>query len=320
MPKLVILLLSLLPLVAFITPVYAITTTAPTLTVHSAWAVEDVAETGDLLVTFRYTMPATTWDDYGPSGAIVSLNETTLQQTRVPPTTGAALGGFYLPAGHSYTWNATATVTLDSNPSLFVNPTTSNQNVQYLATTGLLATSTVDQALYCTKVVGLLQAVEDQDASDAITPGTYVSGGNVTSAGTTAALAAFSAFADVMPGCFFVGVSGPTGFNPGTADLRDARIVTVSSSAAWARFDTLAGDYGFDNEGFAAALLGLSLSGLAVILFSIFTGSFLYASTVAGLVLLVGGMNAPGYLMQAAFVLAAVSAVGAGAFWSRQTP
>jgi hypothetical protein len=321
MRKIVTLLLPLLLLVVYITPVYAISGTAPALNVFSAWAVRDVVETGDLLVTYRYTMPTPAWDPYGTSGAFASLFETTTKQTRIPPGLGPALGGFYLTAGNTFTWDAPASVSLSSNPTAFAVSSTANVNVNYLQTTGLLVSSGDDQAAYCGVLVAMLQAIEDQDSGDAIPPGTYVSGGNITITGTEVALAAFSAFADVMPSCFYIGVLAPTsGFNPDAPALRDARIGVVNATPAWQRFSTLAAAYGFADAGYAAALLGLSLAGLAMLIFSVITGSFLYAATVAGLVLLVGGMNAPGYLLQGAFVLAAVSAVGAGAFWSRQTP
>lgn len=322
MNKLTIIILSLLGPLLFAVPAYAaVTTNAPTLTVHSAWAVQDVSVAGDLVVMWRYTLPEATWATATADGAVATLDETSVHQTKVPPTLGSALGGFYLSPGHSFTWGAAATVELFSNPSLFTNNTSSSESIQYLSTIGLVATSTADQAALCTTITGLLLAVEAADTTDSINTNDYVSGsGTPTIAGTEVALTAFSAFTDVLPGCFFVGVEGAGVFTAGDPDLRDSRNLTVQATDQWARFDAMAAQYGFDDAEIAAALLGLAVAGLSLVLFTLTTGSMLYAGTVAGLVLLFGGMNAPGYLLQGAFVLAALSAVGAGAFWSRHSP
>ena len=86
----------------------------------------------------------------------------------------------------------------------------------------------------------------------------------------------------------------------------------------WRDESTLAADYGFENEQLAAALFGLALAGLALVLALVFLESAMYGAVVGSLVLLAGAMNAPHFLLQGVFVIAIISSLGAGAFWFRQ--
>lgn len=302
----------------------ALVTDAPSLAVYEAYAWRNVVSTGDLLVVPRLSLPEVNWATYGADASILSLVQgSTTYQIISPPATGEIIAGFYLAAGHGFTWDSASTVDFTSNPALFVNNTSSSAAVTFVDTTDLILTSEADQTIVCNGFRALLQAVEAQDPLDDYGLLDLVAASIVTETGTAMAQSAFSAIVAVLPDCFWVGLQpGMEGFDPGVPALRDDLITEVEASAGWARWVALAGQWGFTGrEAELAAVAGIGFSFAWLLFLLWFTrGKVNYSVTGAGIVLLGIGANIPHLLLQVAFVIALVSLTGGAAFYLRQFP
>ena len=237
------------------------------------------------------------------------------------------MSAFYLEPGHTFTFGTSATVTLQTNPTIFENNSSSVFVIagsQYVATATTVIDSPPDQAILCSGafgIRGILQRVEQADVNDQIENQDLVEANTVTVAGTNIAVSAFGPFATVLPECFFVGVDTPGSLTPGAATLRSDRITAVEASSLWVVLTDLANDYGFaGNTDIFVTIIALGFVFLGGVAAVVLTKSAMFGSNVGALLALGFGMEAPHFLIQWTFVFAILASMGAGAYWLRQVP
>jgi hypothetical protein len=311
-------------------PLVARAVVAPSVEVGEMRIVRSVADDEDLLVFFDLNLPSG-WDDSGegdpyPLGsAQVRLLDTSttpatvLQERDAPVTDGAALGAFYLEAGHGGpAWGSTdLRVQVIANPLSFDTPLSSAVvdavSAFYLttswATTGddWLSANTDDQDLLCDGLKELLVLVEDYPAdTSAWESGDLVLHDGLTDDGSTMVVDAFASAGSILSTCFTVGVTRTGGtFAPGDGVLDENLSTSITSSDFWAnRFSTLASDWSFSSAELFAVVLVFLVSIVAFIVAFVVSGSGLYATVIGGLFMYGGSHLAPWILQLVLIIIA----------------
>ncbi len=319
-------IISIMIFLAFPAIALASLPTAPQTVSDEGIAIRNILEAGDMVIYSRYDLPITgitpSWASYSADDALIRFNnEGAPVQTRSAPSVDSSLTGFYLPPGHSVSWeSATAQIEIMSNPVKFATNTTDSAAIEWFETTGVVINSSTDQSLVCERITTLLNAVNA--ASTTLEENALVdSNGNITTLGAQLVVAAFSQALSATPDCFPTGVDTTNiAFSPNNPQLQTDLQTEVELSDAWGRWELLSASWGFTDHVKSGSIFWVLFALIIAAVAVAWSQSMLYGLQAGVLVFFAAGLFVPAGLLQGIFIVVALMILGLGAFMFSRVP